>query len=222
MFNFIRNHKIISGVILVNVVAVICLIIAIIIYNSKTATVDILVAPNDAQILINGTKYDNNTSVNLAPGDYVAEISMGEMQSKTVNFSLDSDEFYRLYTYLLSEDGSFKYYDTHMDDEAILGRIVEFDLDDSALVAYTTNFDHVYSIVNVLPLYRSGTDGAYIDRDGISFDGDGNKIVDTSNCEAIVCLRAYGGGQNKELINKLITDAGYNPSDYPINFGDGE
>ncbi len=217
MVNFFRNHKVISGVILVNVIAVICLVVAIIIHNNKTATIDIVVAPNDAKILINGQSYNNYSSVDLLPGNYKAEISMDGMQTRTVDFSLGDGAFYRLYAYLLDDSGSFKYYNTRPDEVGILETIMEFNTDDRELSGYVEKFNRVYGILDVLPLYRSGEGGVYIEQAGTGYDDDNNMVIDTSNCDEIVCLEVYGN--NKELANKLITEAGYNPDDYTINYG---
>ena len=50
MFNFIRNHKVLSLLLFLNVVAVLVVVLVIVIHNTKTATVDIMVAPMDAVV----------------------------------------------------------------------------------------------------------------------------------------------------------------------------
>ena len=144
MLSFVRNHKVISIVIAVNLVAVMVLVIAFIIHNSKTATIDILVAPENATIEINGKSYENYQSYDLTPGDYTAVISMEYMQTREVNFTLGEGDFYRLHTYLLSQDGSFEYYEYNHNDEQLLEKIAT--KDDKEAQAFIERYKQLYSI----------------------------------------------------------------------------
>ena len=70
MFNFIKRHKALSLLLFLNVVAVLVAVLVIVIHNSKTATVDIKVAPIDATVELNGTKYENLQSHNKDTLEY--------------------------------------------------------------------------------------------------------------------------------------------------------
>lgn len=222
MLSFIRSHKIISGVILINVIAVAWLIAAIIIHDKKTAMIDIMVAPSDAKILINGRNYDNFSSANFLPGEYKAEISMEGMQTRTIDFTLNDNDFYRLYVYLLDNDGGFKYYDSRVEEVRKLETIAKFNADDEELNKYIEEFNRIYGILDVLPLYYGGESGVYIDEAGIRYDEQSGKIIRGSKCDSIVCLEVYSENKDRDSVNNLIREAGYEPNKYTIFFGDEE
>lgn len=220
MLSFVRNHKVISIVIAVNLVAVMVLVIAFIIHNSKTATIDILVAPENATIEINGKAYENYQSYNLAPGDYTAVISMEYMQIREISFTLNDDDFYRLNTYLLSQDGSFEYYEYNHEDEQLLEKIAT--KDDKEAQAFIEHYKQLYNITEVLPLEYSvraeDNNGEVVSISVHQYDG---------ACFDIVCLEISDyTGKNHDMAIQMIKDAGYNPDDYTVTYkstlGEGE
>ena len=220
MLSFVRNHKVISIVIAVNLVAVMVLVIAFIIHNSKTATIDILVAPENATIEINGKSYENYQSYDLTPGDYTAVISMEYMQTREVNFTLGEGDFYRLHTYLLSQDGSFEYYEYNHNDEQLLEKIAT--KDDKEAQAFIERYKQLYSITEVLPFEYSvraeDNNGEVISISVHQYDG---------ACFDIVCLEISDyTGKNHDMAIQMIKDAGYNPDDYTVTYkstlGEGE
>lgn len=208
MFNFIRRHKLLSLLLFLNVVAVLVAVLVIVIHNSKTATVDILVAPMDSVIELNGAKYENMQSHNIAPGDYHVKISMEGMQTKEFEISVENDGFVRIWTYLLDAEGGFEYYMNHPDDAMIL----EDAADNEAGKAFVTRYNKIVSIANVLPL-------EYYDREnpadpiGIFIEQD--KEICKENVD---CLSVYGGERHQEIAFELIREAGYSPDDYEIIF----
>lgn len=228
MINWIRNHKIVSAVIMANVVAIIAIVVAFVIHNSKTATIDIRVVPSDATIKINGQTYQNYVSHNLIPGKYTAEISMDGMKSKTVELDLAKDDFYKLYTYLLDADGTFAYYETHPSE---VDGLEQLGLNDETLNKFVERYNRIYSIVDALPLqlYNRTDDpattwGVYVDQYGTSYSDDLENSEDNlaSKCQTIVCLEASVSNIDNSIVYDLIREAGYNPDDYQITFEKNE
>ena len=209
MLSFVRNHKVISIVIVANLVVVVALAIAFIIHNSKTATIDILVAPENATIEINGKTYENYQSYDLAPGDYTAVISMEYMQTREVSFTLNDGDFYRLHTYLLSADGSFAYYEQAPNDAQILIKV-----SDENSADYVASYQKRYSIVDKLPIYFDDY------RDNYTFYTQYSIEHDTEiYCPKIVCIKIIDRTENSDqlMLNK-IRELGYNPDDYEIDY----
>lgn len=215
MFNFIRRHKLLSLLLFLNVVAVLVAVLVIVIHNSKTATVDILVAPMDSVIELNGAKYENMQSHNVAPGDYHVKISMEGMQTKEFEISVENDGFVRIWTYLLDAEGGFEYYMNHPDDAMILKDVA----DDEARVWFD-EYSKIQGIQGVLPLTFSNT-----------FEENATEIVSISvnwgsgdECnERVYCLIIHDyTGKNTEKALSMIRDAGYDPNDYELVFEEGD
>ena len=214
MFNFIRNHKVLSLLLFLNVVAVLVVILVIVIHNTKTATVDIMVTPMDAVVELNGAKYENLQSHNVRPGDYHVVISMEGMQTKEYDINVENEGFVRVWDYLLDADGGFSYYMTHPDDEMLLE-----DVADDEAKAWLEEFNQVREIQDVLPLTFSST-----------FDSEATEIVSVNirwgtgeDCqEQAYCLVVRDlTGKNHEKALQMIRDAGYDPGDYEIVFREG-
>lgn len=211
MFDFIKQHKVLVGVIFANIIAILVAILIIVIHNSKTATIDIMVAPSGAEISLNGKKYDNFTSYNVVPGDYQVVIEMEGMQTREYDLTLEDGEFARIWNYLVDADGGFTYYESHPDEVEVLK-----DVADGMARDFIGGFENLYAITDVLPLTFSNT-----------HEQDANEIVSISirlgeegECEKRgYCLVVTDyTGKNTEKALAMIRDAGYNPDDYEIIF----
>lgn len=210
MFNFIRNHKVLSLLLFLNVVAVLVVVLVIVIHNTKTTTVDIMVAPMDAVVELNGTRYENMRSHNVVPGEYHVKISMDGMRTKEYDFNLERDGFVRIWEYLLSADGSFDYYLSHPEDEAVLENII--DEDDRAAQNFIAEYQRIARINEILPLeYYDNENPA--DPIGIFIEQSKDICKDKVNC-----LSVYGGEKHQDIAFKMISDAGYSPDDFDVVF----
>lgn len=210
MFNFIKNHKVISLVAFLNVVLILVVILIIVMHNAKTAVIDIYVAPVEANITINGKNYENFNSYDVMPGDYHAVIAMEGMQTKEVDFTLEDDGMYHLWEYLLDENGGFDYYLTRQNDELALAKVAN----DDAAKKFVAEYEKVAEITNILPIqYDAYTDNyAYYIR---------YKIIQDmrEDCDRIVCLIIEDNtGGNEQRAKDKIKEEGYNPSDYDITY----
>lgn len=213
MFSFIKRHKILSGVICVNIVAIIVVAVIAIIHFSKTATVDIYVAPGGATVRLNGREYENFESHDLAPGNYRVEISMEGMQTKAYDLELKNGEYARIRTYLLDANGGFSYYVTHPEDEYVLSQIVEED--DKEAKAFIADYDKKRGIIDILPIdFDDYTDDfAYYVRYKIRQD------YEREDCPKVACLIIEDNtGGNEERAKEKIKEYGYNLEDYEITY----
>lgn len=216
MFDLIKQHKLVSALLAINILVVLVAVIVIIYNSAKTAVIDIYVAPSSAKIEINGSTYDNFASYNVLPGEYHMKISMEGMQTKEYDFTLYDNGLEKIKTYLVGENGGFEYYVNNPDEEMILADTVTNSAEDAKAKKFVEEYTHVAGILGELPLeYYDRSDpkspiGVYVEQK-------------EGSCEdAVVCLVVYGGEQNREIVNELIKNAGYNPSDYKITFEEGE
>lgn len=215
MLNFIKRYRVLSLVLFLNVVAVLIAILVIIIYQSKTATVDIMVTPSAAVIELNGKKYDNLATHDVRPGEYHVRISMEGMQAKEYDLNLADNGFARIWDYLLDADGGFSYYVSHPEDAMLLE-----DVADAEAREFLQEFAERQSIRDVLPLTFANT-----------YDENATEVVSISidfgvgeECEEKpYCLVIYDyTGKNSEKAIGMIREAGYNPDDYELVFKEGE
>ena len=211
MLNFIKRHLLASALVLVNVIAIVIVTVAVFFDSARTATIDIQVAPSEAVIELNGKAYENFETHDVLPGDYHVKISMDGMQTKEYDVRLADDGFLQLWDYLLDENGGFDYYIINPEEEIVLSNIAK----DEQSKAFVEEYDNIHSISDVLPL-------EYYDR------SDPNNPIGVfveeseSECAEIICLVAYGGEENREIVNNLIVEAGFNPDDYNVQFAGGE
>lgn len=217
MFNFIRNHKVLSLVVFLNVVAVLVVILVIVIHNAKTAVVDVYVAPSAATIEINGKKYDNFQSYDMLPGDYHAVISMEGMQTKEVDFYLEDEGFYRLWEYLLGEDGGFSYYASHPEDVTILENVA----DDNELVKeFLAKYREKEAAEQNLPI-NYVTDRANNGFGYMSIDID---LGNDEDCQdgAGSCIVIYDAtGDGYDMAIRMMREKDVDPDDYEIVYRTG-
>lgn len=216
MFNLIRRHKVASVVVSIDIIAILVVILAIVLHQSRTATIDILIAPSAAEISLNGKRYDNFSSHNVMPGDYHAVVEMEGMETKEFDFSVQDGELRRVWDYLLDDEDGFSYYLTHTDEVATLKQVA----DDEKAKTFLAKYDKLNSINTVLPLTYSNT-----------YDLDATEIVSISinwgeeeNCSAQnFCLTVSDyTGKNHEKALSMIREAGYDPDDYVVQYEEGD
>ena len=211
MIEFIRQHKIVAMIVVLNILAILIAVLVVVMHKATNASVDIYVLPSEATIELNGKRFDNFSSYNLMPGEYRVKISMDGMQTREYDLTLEDNGFERVWNYLLSDNGSFDYYISHPDEAPLLTKFRS----DENVKKFMEYHDKVVSIRDALPLeYYERSDpnnqmGVFIEEDGEECSG------------VLLCLVVYGGEQHKNIALDLIKNAGYNPDDYRIRFEEG-
>jgi hypothetical protein len=117
-----RIKLIIAGVVIF-VIAVIAILIAWIINIPKTATIEVIVAPSDAKILIGEKRYKNGTH-KIEPGDYSIAVTRDDFSPYASEFSIKEGETKKLLVCLNEIDGN-TWYDEHKEDDDICRRAAE-------------------------------------------------------------------------------------------------
>ena len=117
-----RIKLIIAGAVIF-VIAVIAILIAWIINIPKTATIEVIVAPSDAKILIGEKRYKNGTH-KIEPGDYSIAVTRDDFSPYASEFSIKEGETKKLLVCLNEIDGN-TWYDEHKEDDDICRRAAE-------------------------------------------------------------------------------------------------
>ena len=92
------------------VLAIFLVIIPAIKDAGRLAFLDVLVAPVDATVTINGEEY-RNAVYEMEPGHYTATITKDGFKPVTAEFDLEKDKTAGLYLYLEPSDGNWEYYE---------------------------------------------------------------------------------------------------------------
>ena len=117
-----RIKLIIAGVVIF-VIAVIAILIAWIINIPKTATIEVIVAPSDAKILIGEKRYKNGTH-KIEPGNYSIAVTRDDFSPYASEFSIEEGETKKLLVCLNEIDGN-TWYDEHKEDDDICRKAAE-------------------------------------------------------------------------------------------------
>ncbi|MBP5674899.1 PEGA domain-containing protein [Candidatus Saccharibacteria bacterium] len=160
LFSFKSNNKQkkivrLTGVILVVafIGVIIYSIINLIVNHDKTATIEILVAPSDATVLIDGKSYSTDTKIKIKPGTYAVKIEKDGFISFNGTIKANMNETSFLYEYLNEVDENGTYY---KDNEKELLRTQH--ISDKKADLFHENYTGTDEIWNVTPYddYASG------------------------------------------------------------------
>lgn len=142
-------------------VFIICTFIGIVIYSivhliinaDKTATIEVLVAPSDATVLIDGKHYSTDTKVRIKPGTYAVKIEKDGFISYNGSIKASDGETSYLYEFLNETDENGTYYKDH---EKEAGRAQQ--ISDKIADIFHQNYTGTDNIWNVTPYddYPSG------------------------------------------------------------------
>ena len=195
-----------------NVLLVAGAALIIINHKLKTATVDILVAPIEATVKLNGRAYENQRSYDLRPGKYTAEISYDGLESKKVEFTLEKNSFYRLREYLTGKDGDLSFYKKNDTNYEVFREIAQ---NNDKLADFIKTQDKALALRDELPIeiseYTEGFQSQiwYI----INFDTS-EKDCDKAACIVITDL----SGGSEQAAKNLLVSKGYRLEDYKIKY----
>ena len=93
---------------LVMIVVVFLVVIPLLSYADKPAYLDVLVAPSEAKVVIDGAEY-RNAMYELEPGEYTATITLDDLEPEVVEFELVKNATTGLYAEWFEGRG-WKYY----------------------------------------------------------------------------------------------------------------
>ena len=199
-------------------------------YSSRPAFLDILVAPVDTQITINGENY-RNAVYELEPGTYTASLAREGFVPETVELNLYKDKTTGLYLYLEPIDNNWGFYTQRKNQESLdaLLRLNGYNSDgeiwEPALQLskdYTSADDFIKKITikSVLPINFAICDepASRMTCDAIEIKYDYSR-----SCNNELCLIITGRSSNlteKTLfeVKNEISQKGYNFDDYQYTY----
>lgn len=201
---FFREHKIVTGVILFDLLIIVVMIVMMVMKAGKTATVDIMTVPAVARVRIGGGEYENGT-YKVHPGDYEATVSAEGFVAKTVPVEARAGEISKVWVYLVPEEGNLNYYAQHEEDWENM-RLLD---DEEAQRVWK-----VLSIQEELPM-------EYV-KEGIN-NGDEaimKYVVITGfamDCDGYYCLKvATAFNKNEDTVRKMLIDKGFSIDNYEV------
>lgn len=179
--------------------------------NTKNAYAEILIAPKDATIIIDNTEYKNGV-YNFYPGTYTATIKKDNFETKEISVELKSNQTTLIYNYLTGINDDFSYYEYNQEDFSTLLRVAK---NDEKAQKFLNDYNKYTKIRDYLPMSYA-ENGNMTGGKSISInisDGSG-QCQEKSFC---IIIKDYFGG-NLEKALSLISERGYNPSDYEIYY----
>ena len=123
-----------AAVLFAAIIAMVLVIFLVIVPLVKNATrlafVDILVAPVDASVMINGEEY-RNAIYEMEPGHYTAIVTREGFNEVTVDFDLEKNKTAGLYLYMEPTDGDWNFYEKKENQDSLeaLLRLNNYDSD---------------------------------------------------------------------------------------------
>jgi len=179
-----------------------------IINSFRTASIDVLVAPESARVIINGKEYSNGT-YKIEPGNFTVTITKDGFNGYQESFSLSAGQTKDLAVYLTQTDGGYDWYLNHPSDDLIMTRIGDKQASDKSAEMLAK-----YPILSVLP--HRDDDGSYDYTINPKFSGDTLKslVIELNSCSD------YSKPIYKAEALKWLSDQGYNPNDYAIEITD--
>lgn len=200
--NYTKNHPI-STIIAITLIFLVGVLAITIINLNPTSDVEILVAPESASVSINGKTYKNGT-YKLPRGNVSVRIEKEGFTPKAYNFDTSTND--KLFDYLLPENGSYSWYESHPEDAIILTKIGDSEAD--ALAAF---YSKKNPISDKLPLIVAEYDH---DDNYIEFRIDGGKF---DNCDQDFCLKITDStGNNLDYARTKIRELGFEPNNFEI------
>lgn len=207
------RRKTIIGIIVANVAFLLAIIVLFALHITKTSTVDILVAPLDAKILINGKEYQNRSAYKMRPGSYDVEISREGFETKHTKLTVE-DGTTKLYDYLKdnrSSEGLLSYvYEGNKMANVMLLQEIDAPENRATVSEYMSQ---LMLIENELPL-------GYSEEDDWGEWRRFTVLTSTENCYKLACLEITGimGENNREFAMEYLSSLGFKMNYYTIRY----
>lgn len=208
LFDFMKKHILVFtiGALLLILVLIFMAVSFIVNYS---ATLDILVVPTDAMVMINGEQYENGIYENMHIGKTHVSISLEGFDSQDFEIELKRGEKTRLYTYLDTDSDWYQNIDDNT--QYLIDIINEYkgELETKELM-------DKYPVMKDIPIvveeyFNNYTQYVYYRIDGGIYE----------ECEQEFCLKITDiSGGNYDRALQTLREKGYNPDDYDIIYDD--
>ncbi len=216
------HNKWVRIIIIIDILIIFILIGIKLWQSTKVSVIEFNVTPIDASISVNGNTNYANGQYSITPGTYEIKISHEDLEPKTLSVNIGPDQIAPVNLFLTGANNDLSFYELQdnyksfekLQSIASTGKNTTTDNDTSA-EKFISNFDHILSIFNKLPIkdYVYADPNANSSTAGFTIRSGQNN----NSCEKTSCLLVnyYGYGYEDAVMEK-IREAGYDPSDYEI------
>ena len=220
MGDFFRN-KWVRFVLVIDLIAIIAVIAAVIIDASKNAVIEFNVVPIDATISVNGTSGEyTNGSYRFVPGKYEITVSRDGLDSKTLTLEIGNNDV-QTFAIFLSNNNSFDFYElkenyssfTKLAEIASADNNLTIDHDASA-EKFIEEFNKKLSINQILPLEYQFIDETNYGTNSFFVIDENEDCIYNGLCLIVSPII----NASEDQILEFIRTNGYNPNDYQITF----
>lgn len=91
--------------------------------RKNTATLELMITPMEAKVMIGGKVYETIGEYKMKPGEYEMEVSMDGFDRKTETIKLFDGETTKIWLYLSPNDDNSDWYEKNPDDALLLGEM---------------------------------------------------------------------------------------------------
>lgn len=206
--NDLKKRRLITLTTIISAIALIAIItVFLILDGKKSATVNILVAPSQATVKINGKTYKSRQTIKVEPGTKSVTLQADGFISQQFDLETTKNNITYLYVILQPTAENANWYDDHPEENNRLGIISDY-LAAQEQAAYLAK----YPIISVLPI--SVVDFDQKANTWTEYRIDYGKFDD---CQSDFCLKITDtSGGNYEKALQEITKRGYDPTKYQI------
>lgn len=171
----------------------------------RNAELNILVAPIDAEILIDGKSFSNGT-YRFYPGKVSVEIRKTGLISKKMEINLESNKTTRLHEYLLGNNSSMIHFEARLEDMEALKLIAN----DELSINFVKKYEYNSTLMSILPQKYNieGNAKGFLDIENGS---------NLNNCKRIYCLGVVYNIENPEAKTaEMLKRLGYDIKDFYV------
>lgn len=208
-------------VMVLNLIAIVVVAVLFISNANKTAVMNFVITPVDAEIAVNGKSgYSNNgEAYYFAPGTYEVKISREPLNTKVITVDLEADHNTTVTTFL-SEDGGFEFYKLkeNLSSYYVLTEIAAKN-DNQTIDDDTSAEDFIEKMQNNFELFSEylpivdRTPTGYGLEYGVGYQYDTLMIEDgryLENCKEILCLYVTDtSGEKEQYAMSVIKKFGF-------------
>lgn len=205
MRNFVFRHKIVTGMMLLDVIVVVVFFVMLIVRFRENALIQVLVAPSFARVTINGKEYKSGDAYKVKPGELEIVVTGDGLETKIFNVMASPNNTTKVYAYLTGVGGDFSVYESSVTELESLERVGQ---DEPA-----REFLRKMSIIKVLPYHYSVFNDDTMEYTKFTVD------IDRIDCPEKFCMQAVNEGNSTvDLMKQKMKEKGYNLDDYEVYY----
>lgn len=201
-----KLNPLILWAIIVDIVVIAVIVVINIINSKRNAIFDILIAPVDATITVDGVEFKNG-AYKFFPGQHEVKIVADGFTTKTATVNLEENKTIKLYTFLVPENNEYIKYAYNPENITVLMKVGQ---GNQRVEEFIDDYNLQMALIEKLPY-------AYSDAEGRRFT-----ILDITDdeCKKIVCLSVtdISGEGNYSFAKQYLGEKGLNEQYYDLSY----